>query len=116
MRTARRRVLARTLAGLTATFSLAARLGAQTLPVPALPVEPVEPVEIVAAEPRRPAPWDYALGGGVGWDSNIDFLVPDGPRGLALLPRGQIGRKSVSSKIDRRRAAKQARPEDGGQR
>ena len=35
---------------------------------------------------------------------------------LALLARSQVGRKSIISKIGRRRAAKQARTEDGGQR
>jgi hypothetical protein len=95
MRPTGRRALARTLAGLTAAFALAARLGAQTLPVPSLPAEPMA-AEPMAAEPPRPAPWEYALGGGVGWDSNIDFLVPDGPRGLAFLPRGGVARVLAS--------------------
>lgn len=92
MRRPGRSVVARTLAGLAAAFALEARLGAQTLPVPALPVEAAE------AEARRPPPWEYALGAGAGWDSNIDFLVPDGPRGLAVLPRGALARVFASAR------------------
>ena len=46
------------------------------------------------APPRRarPRPWEYALGAGVGWDSNIDFVVPDGPSGTAVVPRGGLAR------------------------
>jgi hypothetical protein len=45
-----------------------------------------------APAPARPRPWEYALGAGVGWDSNIDFLVPNGPSGVAMAPRGGLAR------------------------
>jgi hypothetical protein len=68
---------------------LATRLPAQTLPVPVLPPEPAPEA---APEAARPRPWEYAIGVGVGWDGNIDFLVPDGPSGLAVSPRGGLAR------------------------
>ena len=49
-----------------------------------------------AAEPlasvTRLRAWEYSLGVGARWDGNIDFLSPDGPRGLALIPRGGLAR------------------------
>jgi hypothetical protein len=91
MRRAGRSIAARALAGLAAALVLDARLLAQTLPVPALPADGA-----LAAEPRRPPPWEYALGLGTGYDSNIDFLVPDGPRGALFLPRGALARVLAS--------------------
>ena len=70
-------------------LALATTLPAQTLPVPTLPPQPVPEA---VPDTTRPRPWEYALGAGIGWDSNIDFLVPDGPSGLGLAPRGALAR------------------------
>lgn len=70
-------------------LALTTRLPAQTLPVPTLPPEPV--IE-ATEETARPQPWEYAVGAGVGWDGNIEFLVPDGSSGLAVVPRGGLAR------------------------
>jgi hypothetical protein len=92
-----------------ALLLLASGLTAQTLPTPPPPPEPppeAEPEPPGKAPPTgptphgeaaeipsaRPRPWEYALGAGAGWDSNIDFLIPDGPSGLALSPRGGFAR------------------------
>jgi hypothetical protein len=46
-----------------------------------------------AFQPRpRPQPWTFALGAGVGYEHNIDFVVPDGPSGTAVTPRGEVSR------------------------
>ena len=79
---------------------------AQTQPMPVLP--PEEPVTVDPASPgktaagqgdasgaaslARPQPWEYGLGVGAGWDSNIDFRVPDGPSSSAIVPRGNLAR------------------------
>lgn len=104
----------------TVLLVLATSASAQTRPLPVLPPEPVaEPAPtpppptvpkqsntskdqalvppVEATEPPqqdrpRPRPWDYALALGVRWDSNIDFLVPDGPSGFAVVPRGAVAR------------------------
>jgi hypothetical protein len=73
----------------------AAGLSAQTLPVPSPPPleregPPSEPG--VLPESIRVPSWEYALGFGAGWESNIDFLVPNGPSGLSLSPRGGLAR------------------------
>ena len=108
---------------------LAARLPAQTLPVPALPpparTEPVSARE-VAADSTRPRPWEYALGVGVGWDGNIDFLVPDGPSGFAVVPRGGLARifssprsqlrATAAGSLDRAIPAERAAPVPGRRR
>jgi hypothetical protein len=91
-------------------IGLATALNAQTLPMPVLPPEPApvpEPMpaptapeqgppppaeEIDAAAPRPVRPWEYELGVGGGWDSNIDFLVPNGPGSTAVFPRGGLAR------------------------
>jgi hypothetical protein len=70
-------------------LAVTTRLPAQTLPVPALP--PKAAPEAVP-DTARPRPWEYALGAGIGWDGNMDFLVPDGPGGLAVVPRGGLAR------------------------
>ena len=62
-------------------------LGAQTLPLPTVPPEPVPETSV-----GRPRPWEYALGTGIGWDGNIDFLVPHGRSGVAVAPRGSVAR------------------------
>lgn len=100
-----RRALFAASAGL---LVLTARLTAQTLPMPPVPPEaPPEPEpgptatgpqsappvsQEGPARRARPRPWEYALGAGVGWDSNIDFLIPDGPSGTAVVPRGGLAR------------------------
>ena len=89
---------------------LATELTAQTLPMPVLPPEPApvpEPgpaptvpdqgpppgaEELEAAAPRAARPWEYELGVGGGWDSNIDFLLPNGPGSAAVFPRGGLAR------------------------
>lgn len=96
----------------SAALLLAAKLSAQTQPMPTLPPEPVaEPVAeaepgspggstpkaappVPSERPSWPQPraWEYAFGAGAGWDSNIDFAVPDGPQGGALMPRGAVAR------------------------
>jgi hypothetical protein len=89
---------------------VATTLTAQTLPMPVLPPEP-PPVpdptapaglpepganpraeELETGGPRPARPWEYELGMGGGWDSNIDFLVPNGPGGVALSPRAGLAR------------------------
>ena len=72
-------------------IALATPVAAQTRPMPALPPEAVEAAPDLGV-PERPRDWEYALGLGAGWDSNIDFLVPDGPSGASLLPRGGLAR------------------------
>jgi len=70
-------------------LNLTARLAAQTLPAPALPTP--HPAEVDEAPARR-GPWDYAVGAGIGWDGNIDFLVPNGPSGVAVVPHAGLAR------------------------
>jgi hypothetical protein len=98
---------------------LATRLSGQTLPLPALPPEPApepEPtpsptgqqaapavVESIDTAPARARPWEYVLGASIGWDGNIDFVVPDGPSGMAVVPRGGLTRV-FSSRRGRLRA------------
>jgi hypothetical protein len=89
-------------------------LSAQTLPLPTLPEEPatVDPadpgdptdpadpdqasdvglVEPVAVTQERPRAWEYGLGVGAGWDSNVEFRVPDGPSSWAVSPRADLAR------------------------
>jgi hypothetical protein len=90
--------------GVFGTLVLATIASAQTLPVPTLPPEPppavgpttpgqgVPAVEAGALAPARPRRWEYGLGVGVGYDSNIDFRVPDGPSSWAISPRGNFAR------------------------
>ncbi|HXK10019.1 MAG TPA: outer membrane beta-barrel protein [Vicinamibacteria bacterium] len=84
---------------------------AQTLPMPALPPEepPADttgPDEITAVGPAarevRPPPWELGLGFGVGYDSNIDFLVPDGPSSWAMQPWADVTRVFSSRSGDLR--------------
>jgi len=74
---------------------------AQTLPMPALPPEepPADttgPDETTAAGSAarevRPPPWELGLGFGVGYDSNIDFLLPDGPSSWSVMPQANLAR------------------------
>jgi hypothetical protein len=76
--------------GLACLLLVAASAGAQTLPVPLLPPAPEAPV--------HPRGWEYAIGAGFGYDTNIDFLKPDGPSGFAFTPRAQINRALWSSR------------------
>jgi len=89
-------------------LTLTTRLPAQTLPVPAVPrhTEP-SPLSLPDAVPdtTRPRPWEYALGLGVGWDGNIDYLVPDGPSGVAVVPRGGLARIFSSPRAQLRATA-----------
>jgi len=97
-------------------------LTAQTLPVPTLPPEPAPkptpqptpesqprspsktPLKQPVAQPAeetgqaRPRPWEYGLGAGVAWDSNIAFLRPDGPSGTAIIPTGEVARVLSSTR------------------
>lgn len=85
-------------------LALSTALGAQTLPLPTIPREPspdagattpgVGPATSpsAVAGPTRPRPWEYGLGSGVAYDSNIEFRVPDGPSSVAALPRGSFAR------------------------
>lgn len=102
---------------------LTARLDAQTLPVPELPAEAVAAPEVVpspgapgeatqtpgegvdAPPTPRSAPWELALGAGLGWDSNIDFRVADGPSDMMLIPRAGIARVLRSRHAELRGAA-----------
>lgn len=99
---------ARLLAAAALLLVLTTSVTAQTLPMPPPPPEPAPepepgppvkgprgaPSAPAEAPPRRPRPrpWEYAFGAGVGWDSNIDFLIPDGPSGYAVVPRGGLER------------------------
>lgn len=79
---------------------------AQTQPMPVLPPErppaadPANPGAppapgldpLGAGAPARPRAWDYGLGIGVGYDSNIEFLVPDGPSSVGIVPRANLAR------------------------
>lgn len=78
---------------------------AQTLPMPTLPTPPpvADPGDAAptsgtgldalgSAGGARPRPWDYGLGVGIGYDSNIDFRVPDGPSSWGVTPRGNLAR------------------------
>ena len=81
---------------------LATRLAAQTQPVPALPPEPAPESEATlgqtqppppagaAAPARAPRSWEYELGAGGGWNSNVDFVDPNGPSGSWVMPRGGL--------------------------
>jgi hypothetical protein len=81
---------------------LATAASAQTLPVPTLPPEP--PPEVEAPMPGQGVPethaapgtsrdrWEYNLGVGAGYDSNIAFRVADGPDSWAVSPRGRLAR------------------------
>lgn len=73
---------------------------AQTQPMPTLPpepltIDPTSPDKTAAgtggpASATRPQPWEYGLGLGAGWDSNIEFREPDGPSGATITPRGNL--------------------------
>jgi hypothetical protein len=95
-------------------FASAPELVAQTVPLPLLPEAPAPtptpgpapepkptpspktprqaPAEPTAEETARARPWEYAVGLGVAWDSNTDFLVPDGKGSTAIVPGGRIAR------------------------
>jgi hypothetical protein len=98
----RLRVSARQPVGAVAgLLLLASALSAQTLPVPVLPPEQPAPTgldpQAAAAgasftEPVATGQWDYGLGLGVGYDSNIDFRAPGGPSSWAVSPRGNFTR------------------------
>jgi hypothetical protein len=83
-------------------------VSAQTLPLPTLP--PEQPPDVGPATPGeeepgtearasgtgRPLRWEYGLGVGAGYDSNINFRVPDGPSSWAVSPRGSLARVFTS--------------------
>lgn len=109
---------------------LAGHLSAQTAPLPILPPEP-EPTpqptpqpdgqatpRTAVPDPRQPAateaepnaqprprPWELGLGAGLGWDSNIDFIRPDGPASTTFSPRGDVARNLRSARGRLRAAA-----------
>lgn len=95
------RFVERPIGAVAGPLILASGLSAQTLPVPTLPPEkppetgktPQTPATGASISETAPsARWEYGLGVGVGYDSNIDFRVPDGPSGSALSPRGNVAR------------------------
>lgn len=71
---------------LSISSATAVQLAAQTLPVPSLPPPVEEPED-------RPASWEYVLGAGISWDSNVEFLVPEGQSSGLVVPRGGITRR-----------------------
>lgn len=80
---------------------LSSAASAQTLPVPSLPPTGDQStmddagaaiLDTAVATRRPPRGWEYALGVGGGWDSNIDVLVPDGPSSYAVVPKGGLAR------------------------
>jgi hypothetical protein len=89
-------------------LALSTGLSAQTRPMPVLPQEPpaadpADPADpgraaaggldtLGAARGERPEAWEYGLGVGAGWDSNIEFQVPDGPSSSSISPRGNLAR------------------------
>lgn len=90
-------------------------LSAQTLPVPILPIQP-EPSPIpetpqapgpLPAEPVPPQAqlWEYTVGLGATWDSNVQFQVPDGAGGAAIIPSGALTRVLRSPRGELRAAA-----------
>jgi len=108
-------------AALGALILLAASPGldAQTLPLPALPQEPppedpagVDPAAPPGAAgpdlPSRPKPraWDYDLGIGAGWDSNVTFQAPNALSSWLLSPRGSLARLFSGRKGDLRLGAR----------
>src|SRR5262249_13971147 len=88
--------------------ALGTDVSAQTLPVPTVPSEeapeaeppstgpetgaapaaPAAPAEPPKRQPRR----EHELGLGGVYDSNVEFVLPDGPSGTALVPRGGFAR------------------------
>ncbi len=97
------RCVERPIGAVVGPLILASGLSAQTAPVPTLPLPPQAPPG-TGATPKTPATgagvtdtappaqWDYGLGVGVAYDSNIDFRMPDGPSSWALTPRGNVAR------------------------
>ncbi len=93
---------------------LATVASAQTLPLPTLPAEP--PPEVEPPTPGQEAPethaaapgtsrdrWEYNLGVGAGYDSNIDFrLANGGPDSWVVSPRGRLARIFVGEEGDLR--------------
>jgi hypothetical protein len=72
----------------TALLGLATTLLAQTPPAAEEESTLAETLESEAQSQR----WDYALGTGLTWDSNIDFVTPAGPKGIVVAPRGSLAR------------------------
>jgi hypothetical protein len=64
---------------------LAGPIFAQTRPMPTIP-------EAVETATEGVAPWDYGVGVGLGWDSNIEFREADGTSGWGLSPRADLAR------------------------
>ncbi len=96
----------------------AALAAAQTQPLPQLPPDEEEAAKAEQAPPPlppspdrttqpattgdRPRPWTYGLGVGAIYESNIDFLTATGPSGLAVAPRGNVGRSFWNPKAQLR--------------
>ncbi len=92
-----------TALALIALSALSHAAFAQTRPMPVLPPDPPVTADPSTGQPAagqvdtvnaagivRPQPWEYGFGLGAGWDSNISFLVPDGPSSTAIVPRGNL--------------------------
>jgi hypothetical protein len=96
------------LLGFLVFLVTAAAARAQTTPFPTLPPDPAvgsagSPGGPLGAplgawpEPEtasRPRPWEYSLGAGVGWDSNVnfDYQIESEASSFALTPRGTLDR------------------------
>jgi hypothetical protein len=94
------------------TMVLATTASAQTQPLPTLP--PEQPPDVAPATPGDagddgdddygadglgsggPPQWQYSLGVGAGYDSNINYSVVEGPSSWAITPRGGLSRTFTS--------------------
>jgi hypothetical protein len=87
----------RLLAAAAGLCALATAVGAQTLPMPAPLAERPRDTDPTARllDPALPPPppWEYALGAGLGWDSDVSFPAPDGEAQLTLVPQGGVARR-----------------------
>ena len=88
---------------LVSLSSGAIELAAQTQPIPTLPSpEPPAPTGPAAsapttatAETSRPSVWDYALGAGLGWESNVGMDTGQGPSDFTGRLRGNLAYTAI---------------------
>lgn len=76
---------------------MAAVARAQTQPIPELPEPTPEPPrdeggEVAVAIPTtsRPSPWEYSLGAGIGWESNVGLGTGESPSDFGGILRGGL--------------------------